>query len=341
MSDKVVYVIGAGFSAPLGFPTINDLLVRLWDRLKPNEKGKLEEVIAFHHPGFSTSRTTSFPNVESLLSDITVNAELFEASRTFTGGFTKAELETRRRTLLQGVEGWFHEILDALKEEESKWLMEFGEKVRNERATIISFNWDLVLDRLLFGQNLARSSYGFGPNPVDGVVLLKPHGSLNWYADDGKFIKEERRFLLHGKGEASVYGFRRFRAPSSRRRKYEPLIVPPMHLKNFDRAIFRTVWKRCVKELSAANEVRFLGYSLPDADYQARFILRCGFYNQTDGQILKGQRRSEPVGAARVQIVNPDKYAALRTEAVVGHSAECKWLPTTVENWLLEDRHLS
>ena len=82
MSDSetsgTVYVIGAGFSAGLGYPLTSDLLVRLWDRLNADLKKRLRNVIEFHHPGFSPTRFSSFPNVEQLLSEIRVNQELFD-----------------------------------------------------------------------------------------------------------------------------------------------------------------------------------------------------------------------------------------------------------------------
>ena len=78
---ECVYVIGAGFSAGLGFPLTSDLLVRLWDRIDDPLKKRLRQVITFHHPGFDPQRFSSFPNVEQLLSEMLVNEELSSPSQ--------------------------------------------------------------------------------------------------------------------------------------------------------------------------------------------------------------------------------------------------------------------
>ncbi len=84
---KCVYVIGAGFSAGLGYPLTSDLLMRLWNRIDDSLKEQLSRVITFHHPGFDSKRFSSFPNIEQLLSEMLVNEELFDASRQYKGKF--------------------------------------------------------------------------------------------------------------------------------------------------------------------------------------------------------------------------------------------------------------
>jgi hypothetical protein len=68
-----VYVIGAGFSAGLGYPLTHDLLVRLWGRPDKSFMKSLEKVIKFHHSYFDRNRFTTFPNVEQLLTEILIN----------------------------------------------------------------------------------------------------------------------------------------------------------------------------------------------------------------------------------------------------------------------------
>jgi len=115
-----VYVIGAGFSAGLGYPLTSDLLVRLWDRIDQELKVGLKKVIGFHHPGFDPKKFTSFPNVEQLLSEMLVNEELFDASRQYEGNFTKADLEDLQRDLLLAITNWFHELSRAVKPQKTK-----------------------------------------------------------------------------------------------------------------------------------------------------------------------------------------------------------------------------
>jgi|SRR5882672_2958281 len=337
-----IYVIGAGFSAGLGYPLTSNLLVRLWGVLDVHLQEQLTRVIAFHHPGFTPDTFTSFPNVEQLLSEMLVNEELFHASRQYEGKFTKETLRRLQRDLLLSITDWFHELSKRVKPNnpEATWLRTFRERVRKENAAIISFNWDLILDELLFGSELDKASYGF-TRPLGGTpVLLKPHGSLNWFEhEQGQHLVGSKRILLHrtkrprGGGNA-IYAFREFRAPvSSAGRRYTPLIVPPIHLKRFEKPVFRALWRNCTSLLSTAKTVTFLGYSMPSADLHAQFIIRCGFNNQVQGELLEGGR-AKPTGAAIVTIVNPDGAAAKRIAQVVGPDSPCKWISTPAAEWL-------
>ena len=206
----------------------------------------------------------------------------------------------------------------------------------SENAAIISFNWDLILDELIFGDNISCESYGFSENDNPNPLLLKPHGSLNWFEDSlAKNIKNIKLVKIFDSEESdSLYAFREFRAPVSKRgRTYTPLIVPPVYLKDFQKPVFKTLWQKCIEALSSAKRVVFLGYSMPSADLHAQFILRCGFNNQIKGKI-NNENRQKPMGAAEIIIVNPDLMAARRVESVVGPEYSCKWVSTPVSEWV-------
>lgn len=174
---ECVYVVGAGLSAGLGYPLTTDLLYRLWTDLEKPMREKLEAVIKFHHPGFNPNIFTSFPNVETLLSEMLVNQQLFKASRQYEGSFTFDELCDLQRDLLLRITDWFHDLAKDVRPGKPRhsWLAAFRDKVKSENAAIISFNWDLILDELLFGETLRAESYGFSGVLIDGPVLLKPH----------------------------------------------------------------------------------------------------------------------------------------------------------------------
>lgn len=332
---ECVYVIGAGFSAGLGFPLTSDLLVRLWDRIDEPLKERLEQVISFHHPGFQPERFSSFPNVEQLLSEMLVNEELFDASRQYEGNFTKEDLQNLQRDLLLAISDWFHEIAKKVKLSTLRvpWLTEFRNRMFRENAAIISFNWDLILDALLFGKCIDQASYGFAGRQNEAPVLLKPHGSLNWFEEtQGRFLKDGKRELIFERGSGhAVYAFREARAPKSKKgRLYSPLIIPPVYLKDFEKPVFGELWRNCTSTLSTARKVVFLGYSMPAADLHAQFIMRCGFKNQVDGELADAGRRTKPTGAAEVIVVNPDRGAAQRIEAVAGPQHKCRWISTPV-----------
>lgn len=330
---NIVYVMGAGLSAGLGFPTINKLLFEMWPRImRSGISDKLGEVIRFHHPGFNASLPDSFPNVEQLLSEMQANSELFESSRPGTGGFSSAGLDELRKIFLLELTTWFHEIQSNALVVTPDWLDKLVKRIKEERAQVISFNWDLVLDELLFGSALSADDYGLG-GKTNGPRLVKPHGSLNWYEQhSGSYLKESMKFMLCESGADKFFAFKEYRAPKSTKRKYMPLIVPPVYSKQFHGELFKRLWRETVAILSVASEVRFIGYSLPTADFHARFILRCGFHNQIDGPLRVDGTRASVTGRAAVTIIDPSSAASKRIRDVVGWN--CKWHRKTVEEWL-------
>jgi hypothetical protein len=330
---RVVYVVGAGLSAGLGFPTIGNLLTRMWPRLiAAGLADDLAEVVRFHHPDFNPLLPATFINVEQLLSEMKANEQLFESSRPATGRFTAVELEERRRRFLLEIAEWFHELQANALTSPPTWLLSLVDRINRERVQIISFNWDLVLDELLFGKELSPSSYGMARRR-SRVRLLKPHGSLNWYAEEpGRHLKATKRFKLAGKSPDRVFAFKRFRAPASSSRSYMPLIVPPILNKEFDGDLFKNLWQETVSVLSKASEVRFLGFSMAEADFHARFILRCGFHNQEHGELDSKGGRRPATGRAKVTVVDLDPAVGPRIQGAVGWP--CHSFSGTIEDWI-------
>lgn len=330
-----VYVVGAGFSAGLGYPLTKSLLIDVWEQLPRETRDQLHKIISFHHPAFSLKRRTSFPDIELLLTEVAVNQELFKASRRAEGGFTEERLEQTRNELLFTIASWFHNLYEAASE--TDWLKTIVEKLRREKAAIVSFNWDLVLDHLVFDE-IDAQSYGLSGALGNGPMLLKPHGSLNWYqgtvlhdVSEGKRVE-----IFHTRDKSkSVHAFLLPRGVKSKAgKRYDPVIIPPTYLKDFKPMIFQQLWNNCTEVLSTSRRIVFLGYSLPAADLHAQFIFRCAFYNQLHGRIKDTEERFPATGAAEVVIVNPDQDAAKRIESVAGPDVRCTWIPKRIQDWL-------
>lgn len=333
MKIERVFVVGAGFSKSLGYPLSNEILPGVWKRQSPEEKRTLERIIKFHHPWFNPDDKRTFPNIERLLTDLEVNDEMFDASRYGAGNFTHEDLKNGKRSILVGIENWFHEIYENAGADR-EWLNNFKRLLAKKTSAIISFNWDLVLDHLLFGSELSAACYGLERS--DGPVLLKPHGSLNWFGEESaNHLKLDKRVEIFCKKAQKIYAFLPPRAPRSNNgHTYEPLLIPPTYLKKFDRPIFTSLWKKCTDVLSCAGELWFLGYSMPDEDRHTQFILRCGLHNQVDGTLRPTGERAKPTGRSKIRIVNPDVFAADRIMKVVGPACHCDWINERVEKWV-------
>ena len=310
-----------------GYPTARELLPRVWGRLNEDKQAVLGKIVRFHHPGWD-GRAATLPEVEELLTELAANKDLLPSLRS-KGGFSVSDLESAREGLLLEIARWFHEIHAEGKG--GPVLRQVVKRIKATKAAIISFNWDYELDKALLS-TVTPASYGIGDGTVRGTVLLKPHGSLNWYPGaTGAHIRRDLRKLLWSEKGKKVYCFLRWREIRSGRRQYLPWIVPPTHLKDFNHPMLKRIWQRCVDVLSKGEKVYFLGYSLPPADWHSRYIFRCGFHNQQEG-LPVDHGREKPTGRSRVWVVNPDPGVFRRIESIVGW--KCKWVPKRIGEWL-------
>lgn len=257
------------------------------------------------------------------------NSQLFDSSRPATGGFDSEQLDGIRERFLLEIASRFHELQHHALDPCPEWLGSLVAEMQETNAKIISFNWDLVLDQLLFADELSGRSYGLRKART-GAVLLRPHGSLNWFEkSSGQHLSASKTFPLGGRGRHAVLAFKPYRAPISLKRTYMPMIVPPVFRKMLSRAPFQKLWRETVSALSTASHVTFLGYSLPNADFHARFIFRCGFHNQEFGELLMDGSRSEPTGRAKITVVDPAPAGPERIRSAVGWSCDVR--SSTVE----------
>lgn len=104
------------------------------------------------------------------------------------------------------------------------------------------------------------------------TIILKPHGSLSWYYNEkrndflilldeennGSIVDNEGRWHLNSISTED-FDFA----------NYEPLLIPPAPLKRRNHSIFWSIDKRVAEELSSADLVVVVGWSMPgtDADY--------------------------------------------------------------------------
>lgn len=337
MSDDV-YIVGAGFSAGLGYPLLNNLLEFIWDDFSDSDKEKIADVVKFHNPEFVPNHPFTFPDIETLLTQFESNIELFNFTRNVEGNFKLKDLIEVRDILLIQMAKRFHETNNKVTLEEYPWLKEFTQKVKSNKSTIISFNYDLVLEKFLFGTELCPEDYGF--NEEEGrVSILKPHGSLNWFLQDETTgqLKSKKKEQLTPKDK--IWMFKARRHPNSKTNKtYAPYLIPPTFTKKFEGEVYEKTFRKSVSILSKAKNVYFLGCSLPKSDFHTQYMLRCGFHNQIKGEIIKENKRSKPTGAANIIVVNPSKNAAKNTEKLISTKHRFIWHNKNLENWVNESR---
>jgi len=148
--------------------------------------------------------------------------------------------------------------------------------------TVITFNWDLLLDNVLaenaninYSGHFARfyrNGRWCNNNMYTGVKLLKLHGSLNWM-----FCKSCRRnycYILSGKvGADQIVNPEdpRTKCPQCAR-QMKPIIIPPTLAKQYKNELLDELWQEALVKLKDADEIIIIGYSLPVTDFKAKWL---------------------------------------------------------------------
>jgi hypothetical protein len=141
-----------------------------------------------------------------------------------------------------------------------------------QRDTVISFNYDLVVEHALHEVNIpfsyglstrqanfdasAQCQHEYGSNET--VRLLKIHGSVNWALDNPNELP-----TLYGTYE------------NLREHGLSPLLIPPTWRKGFGPQLV-PVWDAAVAELRTATRIIVLGYSIPPTDLHFKYLLAAG-----------------------------------------------------------------
>jgi len=173
------------------------------------------------------------------------------------------------------------------------------------KDTIVSFNYDWVIDwtlkrhhkkkwnpRIGYGVPCYRNSVKYWepqklPAGNRSIILLKMHGSLNWFRCERKpnFRLKLRRRWWHQYGDLDFE------------------IIPPEWNKPISSPLYQKVWRTARQRLKDCQCLAFLGYSLPSTDLPAQALLRA---DAGDARKLKV-----------LVIANPDREARFRIREVV------------------------
>ena len=144
--------------------------------------------------------------------------------------------------------------------------------------TVITFNYDLILDRALQALDI-QPDYALDPGLTRTYDLprvqrtcsvLKLHGSTNWGVCGSC---RESILVLQGKVTDTPEQFRRETCDKCRSQRFQPLLIPPSWDKSEYQAIMTPVWAKAVAELRAATRICIIGYSMPQSDLFFKYLL--------------------------------------------------------------------
>lgn len=284
--------------------------------------------------GFSRAISDEMPLTDALGELVLQRTE--EPPRTFSGGYFEAWLSRlaeqqpdltddinalNRMRYLQITQA-LHQVMAereiaVLKEAPPTWLRRLVGVAHAMRMTIVTFNYDTLIEKATEMQRLRDWAKGnpvrsehvidrlpplppsdgmrWGSGEADTFRLLKLHGSLDYYWVDGDMSGAtiNRWPMLGSWGNPFPLDEReRQRALPGR----TPFIVPPAAAKSsfYQNPLTRQLWQTAAERLSNAEVVSLVGYSLPATDLVTSAMLAENL--SRDGKLVEVvNREAKPV----------------------------------------------
>lgn len=296
--SRPVYILGAGFSRNFNqdmFPLVSDFLsvAKARSIYEPEQKHQDLALVIRRYFGNDT-----YQNIEKVLSFL---AESPLYNRQIPLEHRPIVYEELVEIIVGVLSGASQTNADTELIQET--YQRFAELLNETESTVITFNYDMLLERLL--RNVGwQQYYGYGvhipltheamptppntyPNQSNSenmdtdrkslVTVLKLHGSINWGMP---IIAEDKTHAIYQiplRGGVSMADFAiQTERGSPFTQYFRPVIVPPVLDKSlwFRNPTFRVVWNMAMEAIEQASEITFVGYSLRATDFMAEFMFR-------------------------------------------------------------------
>jgi NAD-dependent SIR2 family protein deacetylase len=304
-NDRNVFIVGAGFSANAGLPLqagFTKLFLSAEDFTKGMSRHLMSDLKEFANQtfGFDNNQPIDlYPALEDLFTTLDLSAN---TGHHLGRKYSPASLRRLRRMLLSRIILMLNSsYLEGKKKvpPERQALLEFLKKVPYEQSEFISLNWDVVLEGCLEELGVAVSpSYSREIDPVTvterglqmrryigkKLRVAKMHGSINWlYCDCCRRtfstpldqVTRLARQVLHADEAEAIYGPGPPRLHCLRCKvdlgvrlatfSYQKALRTPM---------FESSWMQAEKALRRSRNWIFVGYSLPGADFEFKYLLK-------------------------------------------------------------------
>jgi hypothetical protein len=310
---KTVYILGAGFSVEAGAPTQAKLLseaIRLYQE-NPNKydhgRFKIFKEFMNNQLGYSETELHTV-DIEDIFTPL--DRCLSESSQFRGIGLTK--IMEVREAAFHVIGRTIQLILDQTKaskqyiDDFAKYLTVKSSARENRKykdfdpVSVLSTNWDILLDNSIYksivsaqynavvdyccyisSRDEADDSIKPGLEKLGeggfNIKLLKLHGSLNWLQCP-RCMRLYARFF-HKDGvidyaakESCRHCDRNFPEEANNHLLASNLIMPT-YIKDLSNPQYKIVWQNAGLEISEADKLVFIGYSLPSADFEMRQLL--------------------------------------------------------------------
>ncbi len=107
---------------------------------------------------------------------------------------------------------------------------------------------------------------------------MKPHGSTNWL-----ICRNCGRIYTHYTNDITIRNLSQDNTQklfcskcknASRAGELSPIIITPTYIKSLENTHLKTIWQQMFIEVSDADVIYFIGYSMPNADFEFKYLLK-------------------------------------------------------------------
>ncbi len=321
MQKNIVYFLGAGCSYNFGYPLTgrimphilenlyNDDLFQLGYRktvIERRHETELKKFIGLLYPGFRKltlkDKIKSTPSITEILSLVD---HLCFYNIPPHPGLNEQNLLHFRYLLNRAVAELLMDYQnEPYRGKEKKLLQRFMSPIvaekKKARISIITTNYDLSIDPQ-FEKAIAnnRVDYGVPYRAMDrhGTIILQPadplfryyklHGSLNWLKCDlcGQYY-------IHKNGTVAHQAFREEidddnTCVCNDYLKIRTVLVAPSLVRDIRDSNLLQIWKSAIEAIRTADELTFIGYSLPAEDLAIKSVIMRGLNGRPNRKPLK------------------------------------------------------
>src|SRR5882672_9574294 len=285
------YILGAGASQHAGYPLARDLGIALhnWvNQTKPADH----------------DYRNYFDQIGDLYGELgNIGHILTELDECLPGSRAATLQRPTRASIMAGFQQAMREFLNAIRDAPAPLYERLARECLNPGDVIITFNWEAACERELKRAGLWEISDGYGflfgydGIPAARVKVLNPHGSTNWWS----LIFGGRMGGFSVSSDSNSLGLRptiffsldlKFLGYPDQIRDPEcghvaraagiPAIIMPTFKKRFfeqtsrgreQETFWRSIWQQAECALPSAERITIIGYSMPEADKDARKLL--------------------------------------------------------------------
>lgn len=311
IKSKTVFILGAGFSVEANAPSQEKLVSKIFEVHSLNshvfKENKISEFKRF------LSETLGIPEHlhETIpLEDIFTPLDSCIANNVSFKNLNTSDLVQKRQLVFELIGLTLQHLLENSNKE---YIDSFAAYIVNsskgrinkyrefDPISIISTNWDILLDNSIYNKIRNQnelgvvdyccyvSSYEKNDETVKpgleilgkggfNTKILKLHGSLNWLQ-----CPKCQRIYVKFNDKIAMNPFSNIKKPTCRHcnknfgnydaHNLVANLIMPTFIKDLSNPQYKIIWQNAGIELSEAKKIVFIGYSLPQADFEMRQLL--------------------------------------------------------------------